>query len=232
MEFESCRDERPTEATKNIRYAKGYGAVEHNWVTRWFFSGCKNLNVQARSGRSKTVDSEAVLESIVINPSIHLPNPPHEQDATQGQFLRWSLTGLNSRFSFSQSSYHSKVKETSQPFYLSIAVKRIVGRTRILVNCKQRLFTIQVLNSVCCVYFLGRQPSILWTLPNRWIALTKYQSNWAGDLVSLSPQQKKQRTKLCRTLPKYGKIFDSFWYYLQTPPLGQDMIQGQFLSGV
>ena len=29
------------------------------------------------------------------------PTPPHEQDATQGQFLKRSLTGFNSEFSFS-----------------------------------------------------------------------------------------------------------------------------------
>ena len=26
---------------------------------------------------------------------------PHEKDVTPGQFLKWSLTGLNSEFSFS-----------------------------------------------------------------------------------------------------------------------------------
>ena len=29
-----------------------------------------------------------------------------------------------------------------------------------------------------------------------------------------------------------SKIFFFFWYYLPTPPLGQDMTQGQFLSEV
>ena len=27
-------------------------------------------------------------------------------------------------------------------------------------------------------------------------------------------------------------LYTSLWYYLPTPPLGQDMTQGQFLSGV
>ena len=27
-------------------------------------------------------------------------------------------------------------------------------------------------------------------------------------------------------------VMDMWWYYLPTPPLGQDMTQGQFLSGV
>ena len=37
---------------------------------RWFkefCSGCKNLNNQARSGKFKTVDSEAVLQAIEAN---------------------------------------------------------------------------------------------------------------------------------------------------------------------
>ena len=29
------------------------------------------------------------------------PTPPLRQDMTQGQFFKWSLTGLNTEFSFS-----------------------------------------------------------------------------------------------------------------------------------
>ena len=56
----------------------------------------------------------------------HLPTPLHEQDATQVQFCKQSLTGLNSEFSFSKASCHSKVKEPSLPYYLLIEGRRIV----------------------------------------------------------------------------------------------------------
>ena len=45
---------------------------------------------------------------------MYLPTPLHKQDVTQGQFLKKSLTGLNSEFSF------FNVKEPSLPYYLSI----------------------------------------------------------------------------------------------------------------
>ena len=59
-----------TEATKNICFAKGEGAVDHNTVTRWFKkfrSGCKNLDDQARSGMPKNMSSKAVLQAIEAN---------------------------------------------------------------------------------------------------------------------------------------------------------------------
>ena len=59
------------EVPKNISCMKGEGVVDHSRITRWFKkfrSGCKNLDDQARSGRSKTVDSEAVLQTIEANP--------------------------------------------------------------------------------------------------------------------------------------------------------------------
>ena len=47
-----------SEVTENICWAKGEGK---------FRLGCKNLNNQTRSGRSKTVDSEAVFQAIEAN---------------------------------------------------------------------------------------------------------------------------------------------------------------------
>ena len=41
-------------------------------VSRWFkkiFSGCKNLDDQAQSGRPKSVDSESVPQAIEVNPA-------------------------------------------------------------------------------------------------------------------------------------------------------------------
>ena len=42
------------------------------------------------------------------------PTSPKEQDVTPGHFLR-SLTCLNSQFSFSKTSCHTNVKNTSLP---------------------------------------------------------------------------------------------------------------------
>ena len=60
------------ETTKNICCAKGEGTVDHTTITRWFkkfCSGCKNLDDQTRSGRPKTVDSEAMLQAIEVIPT-------------------------------------------------------------------------------------------------------------------------------------------------------------------
>ena len=86
--------------------------------------------------------------------------PPHEQDVTQGQFLRGiciyptplpqaecdtrsifkrSLIGLNSEFSLT--SYHAKRKEHSLPYYLPLARVRITGFipfSRVLVLSKMQ----------------------------------------------------------------------------------------------
>ena len=46
---------------------------------------------------------------------------------TQGQFFKRSLTGLNSEFSLSKTSFLTKTEEPSLPYYLSIAGGRIIG---------------------------------------------------------------------------------------------------------
>ena len=54
------------EATESIFCAESKCAVDHRTGAIWlkkFYLGCKNLNNQARSGRCKTVDSEAVLSA-------------------------------------------------------------------------------------------------------------------------------------------------------------------------
>ena len=43
---------------------------------------------------------DAELDEIPLQNHIY-PTPPVGQDMTQGQFFKWSLTGLNSKFSFS-----------------------------------------------------------------------------------------------------------------------------------
>ena len=57
-------------AIKNICCAKGEGTVNHNAITRWFKKFClvcKNLDGQAKLGRPKTRDSEAVLQAMELN---------------------------------------------------------------------------------------------------------------------------------------------------------------------
>ena len=69
-DFEVYRN--TTEATKNICYAKGENAVDDSKVIKWFKkfrSGSKNLDYQARSGRFKTLDSEAVHQATEENVS-------------------------------------------------------------------------------------------------------------------------------------------------------------------
>ena len=58
------------EATKNICCVKSEDAVNHSTVTRCFKKfcpSCKNLSNQARSGKPKSVDSNAVLQAIEAN---------------------------------------------------------------------------------------------------------------------------------------------------------------------
>ena len=60
-----------TKATKNISCIKAEGTVDHGTVTKWFKKfhlGCKNLDNQARSDKSKTVNSEAVPRAMKVNP--------------------------------------------------------------------------------------------------------------------------------------------------------------------
>ena len=53
------------EAAKNICWAKSEGTVDHSTITKWFKkfhrSGCKNLDDQVRSGKSKIIYSESLL---------------------------------------------------------------------------------------------------------------------------------------------------------------------------
>ena len=60
---------------------------------------------------------------------------------TQGQFFKQSLTGLNSEFSFSKTSYLTKAEEPSLLYYLPIAGGRIIGFIpfpRVLVLCEMQ----------------------------------------------------------------------------------------------
>ena len=69
------------------------------------------------------------------------PTPQLGQDKTQGQFFRWCLTGLNSELFFSYTSWLTKIEEPSLPYYLPIAIGRIIGFIpfpRVLVLCEMQ----------------------------------------------------------------------------------------------
>ena len=68
----------------------------------------------------------------------YLPTPALEQDMIQGHFFKRSLTGLNSEFSFSKTSYLTKAEEPSLS-YLPIAGGRIILFPRVLVLCEMQL---------------------------------------------------------------------------------------------
>ena len=60
---------------------------------------------------------------------------------TRGQFFKRSLTGLNSEFTFSQTSCLTKAEEPCLPYYLPIAGGRIIGFIpfpRVLVLCEMQ----------------------------------------------------------------------------------------------
>ena len=52
---------------------------------------------------------------------IYLQIPLNKQDVTQGQFFKGSFTGLNSEFSFSLNSCHTKIGKPCLPYYLPVA---------------------------------------------------------------------------------------------------------------
>ena len=77
-----------------------------------------------------------LLVTVGIDPIY--PTPPFGQDMTQGQFLKRSLAGLNSEFSFKTSCY-TKAEEPSLPYYLPIAggrIIRFIPFPRVLVLCE------------------------------------------------------------------------------------------------
>ena len=72
--------------------------------------------------------------------AIIFTNPSTRAGYDTRSIFKHSLTGLNSEFSFSQTSCHTKAKEPSLPYYLPIAGGRIIGFIpfpRVLVLCNQ-----------------------------------------------------------------------------------------------
>ena len=61
--------------------------------------------------------------------------------------FKWSLTGLNSEFSFSLTSCLTKAEEPSLPYYLSIAGWRLIGFIpfpRVLALCEMQSVTSRI----------------------------------------------------------------------------------------
>ena len=54
-------------------------------------------------------------------------NPSARARYDTRSIVYWSLTGLNSEFSFSKTSCLTKAEEPSLPYYLPIAGRRIIG---------------------------------------------------------------------------------------------------------
>ena len=71
----------------------------------------------------------------------YLPNPSAQAGYDTRSIDKRSLTGLNAEFSFSWTSCLTKVEETSLPYYLTIAGRRIIGFIpfpRVLVQCEMQ----------------------------------------------------------------------------------------------
>ena len=86
------------------------------WV--WFFFYCYRFNMLS-----------------------YLPNPSARAGYDTRSIFKRGLTGLNSEFSFSQTSCFTKAEEPSLPYYLSIAGGRIIGFIpfpRVLVLCEMQ----------------------------------------------------------------------------------------------
>ena len=84
---------------------------------------------------------------ILFTYGILLTNPSARAGYDTMSIFKWSLTGLNSEFSFSSTSCLPKAEEHSLPYYLPIAGVRIFGfipfpRVLVLCECNQSGFEI------------------------------------------------------------------------------------------
>ena len=112
---------------------KATGTMEIYWESRtkeiinWF-------GIVLSSGIKKKISS--VFGAIQIG---IFPTPLYELDATNGRLFKWSLSGLNSEFSFTLTDYHTKVKELSLSYYLSkagTAYKFFISRWNFRSYCR------------------------------------------------------------------------------------------------
>ena len=95
---------------------------------------CGILNRKDTSCQLKTVESVRECGYIFTNPSARA-------GYNTRSISKRSLTGLNSEFSFSQTSSLTKAEEHSLPYYLPITGGRIIGFIpfpRVLVLCEMQ----------------------------------------------------------------------------------------------
>ena len=112
--------------------------------------------------------------------------PPHEQDVTQCQFLKRSLTGFNPEFSFSSTGCLAKAEDLRVPCYLLITGGRIIGFMpfrRVFVLMWNAISLIQDLNSCHHVHFLRRHvfKSCASYIPAR-IKLSTNRKHWPARI--------------------------------------------------
>ena len=92
------------------------------------------------SWREKVVDT--FLKGINLKLNVILfTNPSTRAGYDTSSVFKWSLTGLNSEFSFSSTSCLTKAEEPSLSYYLPIAGGRIIGFIpfpRVLVLCEMQ----------------------------------------------------------------------------------------------
>ena len=87
----------------------------------------------------------------LCNTSYIFTNPSTRAGYDTRSIFKWSLTGLNSEFSFSLTSCLTKAEEPSLPYYLPIAGGRIIGFIlfpRVLVLCEMQSITSRIWTSV------------------------------------------------------------------------------------
>ena len=64
---------------------------------------------------------------MILHTLSYLPNPSTRAGYDTRSIFKWSLTGLNSEFSFSYTSCLTKAAESSLPYYLPISGGRTIG---------------------------------------------------------------------------------------------------------
>ena len=100
--------------------------------------GCL-LTLKLKKSRSCVTEKHEEVSS-----TFHLilfTQPPARAGYDTRSIFKRSLTGLNSEFSFSKTSCLTKAEEPSQPYYLPIAGRRIIGFIpfpRVLVLCEMQ----------------------------------------------------------------------------------------------
>ena len=67
------------------------------------------------------------INPYIIKKNMYLPNPSTQTECDTKSIFKQSLTGLNSEFSFSYTSCHTKIKKHSVTYYLLIATERIAS---------------------------------------------------------------------------------------------------------